>query len=92
MNSDATDSRIVGDPNGRGEAYVLGIDGDPADIVQEILNNPEDFYVNIHNPELPAGAVRGPLVSTVDHSHRTDCAREDAVQTNGAVGCQAPGG
>ena len=25
----ATDNRIVGDPNGRGEFYVFGIDGDP---------------------------------------------------------------
>ncbi len=139
VKTDATDSSIVGDPNGRGEAYVFGIDGDPTtlcyiievdkiqlagtatapggatgmaahihrgargtngpvvanlagpfdgnaadclteleagkfpgdpvDIVQEILNNPEDFYVNIHNPEFPGGAVRGQLVSTTDHSH-----------------------
>ena len=115
---------IVGDPNGRGEAYVFGIDGDPdtlcyvvlvdkvqlvpvprmmahihegtvgvngpvvanlagpedgnaADcltegeagkfptnedgIVQRILNNPASFYVNVHNPEYPGGAVRGQL-------------------------------
>lgn len=30
-------------------------------IVQRILNNPEDFYVNVHNPEYPKGAVRGQL-------------------------------
>lgn len=115
---------IAGDPNGRGEAYVFGIDGDaetlcyvlvvdkvqlvpvpqmmahihegragtngpvvaalagPEDgsaadclseyeggkfptgergIVQRILNNPSDFYINVHNPEYPAGAIRGQL-------------------------------
>jgi hypothetical protein len=115
---------IAGDPNGRGEAYVFGIDGDaetlcyvltvdkvqrvpvpqmmahihegpagtngpvvaalagPEDgtaadclseyeggkfptgergIVQRILNNPSNFYVNVHNPEYPGGAIRGQL-------------------------------
>lgn len=32
-----------------------------AGIVQRILNNPEDFYVNVHNPQYPDGAVRGQL-------------------------------
>lgn len=114
-----------GDGNGRGEAYVFGIDGDPktlcyvvevediqtvpvkegmaahihearkgmngspvavlagpedgdaadcltegekgkfptgeAGIVQRILANPDDFYINVHNPEHPAGAIRGQL-------------------------------
>ena len=30
-------------------------------IVQRILNNPENFYVNVHNPQYPDGAVRGQL-------------------------------
>ena len=114
----AENNRIVGDPNGKGEAYVFGIDGDattlcyvltvdkiapaeaahihegakgengpvvvnlaaPADgnaadcltegeagkgltpgKVLEILENPEDYYVNVHNPEFPGGALRGQL-------------------------------
>ncbi len=120
---------IAGDPNGRGEAYVFGIDGDldtlcyvvlvdkvqlvpvpammahihegmvgvngpivanlagPEDgnaadcltegeagkfptnedgIVQRILNNPTGFYVNVHNPEYPGGAVRGQLNRVAD--------------------------
>ena len=114
----AGDRGLVGDPNGRGEAYVFGIDGDPTTLcyvltvsklsgataahihegaagengpvvvnlaapadgnaadcltegeagkfvgdqtVAEILANPEDYYVNVHNPEFPGGAVRGQL-------------------------------
>lgn len=133
--SEVSDSRrISGDPNGRGEAYVFGIDGDDATlcyvllvdkiqlvpvgpvgegmaahihrggpdengpvvaalagpedgnaadcisenepgkfpngfagIVQEILNNPGDYYINVHNVEFPPGAVRGQLANTLDH-------------------------
>ena len=113
----------VGDPNGRGEAYVFGIDGDPTTLcyvltvekiapataahihegargengpvvvnlaapadgnaadcltqgevgpgttpkfptgetVAEILANPQNYYVNVHNAEFPSGAIRGQL-------------------------------
>lgn len=127
----ATSSALVGDPDGRGEVYVFGIDNDPltlcylivgvrkiaeldqapgggraahiheapagtngsivanlawpqngqagdcltegeagkfptgeAGIVQRILNNPQSFYVNVHNSVYPAGALRGQLSST----------------------------
>lgn len=136
VRANATDHRIVGDPDASGEAYVYGIDGDsttlcyllvdieklaetdlapgggraahihegargtngpvvanlawpqggqaadcltegeilpngnpafpgqnPAGIVQRILTNPADFYINIHNTEYPGGAVRGQLGS-----------------------------
>jgi len=115
--------RLVGDPNGRGEAYVFGIDGDAttlcyvinvdkisglrrplgesraahihegaagtngpvvvalafpqggesadcisedeadldAGTVRDILQNPADYYVNVHNNVYPGGAVRGQL-------------------------------
>ncbi|MGI8901837.1 MAG: CHRD domain-containing protein [Nocardioides sp.] len=118
-----TTNRIVGDPNGRGEAYVFAIDGDPTTLcyvltvdkiatatgahihrgpagsngpivvnlappadgnaadcltqgeilpngnpafaagqtVAEILANPDNFYVNVHNAEYPTGAIRGQL-------------------------------
>lgn len=32
-------------------------------LVQRILNNPENFYVNVHNPQYPAGVIRGQLQS-----------------------------
>lgn len=123
----AEDRRIVGDPNGKGEAYVFGIDGDDATLcyvltvegiaeldlapgngraahihegpagangpvvanlawpedgdaadclteeepgkglepgqVAEILENPENYYVNVHNTEFPGGAIRGQLAA-----------------------------
>jgi len=125
-NKVSTDGKTgVGDPNGRGEAYVFGIDGDASTLcylidvdkitglqrpaggpraahihegaagtngpvvvslafpqggqsadcvseseaaftpggatVAEILANPADYYVNVHNGRYPAGAVRGQL-------------------------------
>ncbi len=115
-----TSNRLAGDPNGRGEAYVFGIDGDPTTLcyvltvdkigtavaahihegaegtngpvvanlaapadgnaadcltegetgkfvgdqtVAEILANPGDYYVNVHNAEYPGGAIRGQLTA-----------------------------
>ncbi|GCL62452.1 CHRD domain-containing protein [Pseudaquabacterium pictum] len=130
-------SAIVGDPNGRGEVYVFGIDankytlcynlqvkrigeldlapqpgvrmahihagkrgqngpvvanlawpqgGQSADcldginqrarfaadvpsveaLIADILANPENYYVNVHNSQYPAGAVRGQLAVAAD--------------------------
>ena len=119
----ASNRGIVGDPNGRGEVYVFGVDGDPTTLcyvllvskiepataahiheaergangpvvvnlaapadgnaadcltegeilpngnpafptgvtVAEILEFPEDYYVNVHNGRYPGGAIRGQL-------------------------------
>ena len=114
----ATSMRIVGDPNGRGEVYVFGIDGDPrtlcyvllvdkiapataahiheaaagsngsvvanlaapgdgdaadcltegeagkfptGETVADILANPANYYVNVHNADYPGGALRDQL-------------------------------
>lgn len=32
-----------------------------ADIVMELLADPASFYVNVHNPDFPGGAIRGQL-------------------------------
>lgn len=37
-----------------------------AGIVQRILNNPAEFYINVHNPQFPDGAIRGQLAG---HHH-----------------------
>lgn len=40
-----------------------------AGIVMRILENPADFYINVHNPEHPNGAIRGQLMGS-DHKHK----------------------
>lgn len=128
VSADSSNKRIAGDPNGRGEAYVFGIDNDPFTLcyvltvakiqlvpvgsgiaahihkgkpgengpvvavlagpedgnaadcltegeagkfptgisVSEILAQPQDYYINVHNPEYPAGAIRGQLFYQAD--------------------------
>jgi hypothetical protein len=38
------------------------VDADPS-TVQNILSNPSGYYLNVHNADFPAGAVRGQLAS-----------------------------
>ncbi len=135
VSTGATNSAMVGDPKGRAQAYVFGVDNKPdtlcylivdvkqideikmapgngraahihegargtngpvianlawpqdgqasdclfegqdgkfptkeAGIVQRILKNPANFYVNVHNSVHPAGAIRGQL-SENEHKH-----------------------
>jgi len=38
-------------------------------LLQDILDNPENYYVNLHNPRYPSGAIRGQLTSDESHHH-----------------------
>lgn len=35
--------------------------GAAADVIQEVVDNPGDFYLNIHTTAFPKGAIRGQL-------------------------------
>jgi hypothetical protein len=57
----ATDMRIVGDPNGRGEVYVFGIDGDPTTLCYVLLVDKIAPATAAHIHEAAAG-TNGPVV------------------------------
>jgi hypothetical protein len=37
------------------------IDGVDADLIKDIRQHPENYYVNVHNADFPPGALRGQL-------------------------------
>jgi hypothetical protein len=45
--------------DGRSSGCVANVD---PELVRNLLRNPRDYYVNVHNAEYPAGAVRGQLM------------------------------
>ena len=46
---------------GTSSGCAQGVD---AALITEIMQNPSGFYVNVHNPEFQAGAIRGQLTGT----------------------------
>jgi len=48
-------------PTPNGDGYAKGCVSADSNEVMDILENPDHYYVNIHNSEYPNGAVRGQL-------------------------------
>ena len=68
----ATGAHIHEAPFGEAGPVIVGLkaptDGSSSDCVEvgralakDLLKNPADYYVNVHNKEYPAGALRGQL-------------------------------
>jgi hypothetical protein len=45
-------------PNG----FSMGSASVAPDLIAELIANPANFYVNVHNTQFPGGAIRGPLM------------------------------
>ena len=43
------------------DGFSSGCEQVGRDLAKEILKNPADYYVNVHNAEFPGGALRGQL-------------------------------
>jgi hypothetical protein len=91
--SGATDNRIVGDPRGRGEAYVFGIDGDSSTLCYVILvdgiGELEQAPGNGRQAHIHRGdrGENGPVVVNLawpQDGRAADCISEDRILPNGA--------
>jgi hypothetical protein len=79
--ADATNSRRVGDPNGRGEVYVFGIDGDPTTLcyVLTVQGIEPATAAHIHTGE---AGENGPVVANLAapaDGNAADCLTEGEV-------------
>jgi hypothetical protein len=61
-----TETRVGAAP-ANSPVFVRDAQGVPLATAQEILANPDAFYVNVHNADYPSGAIRGQIES---HSHQ----------------------
>lgn len=77
----ATNKRIVGDPNGSGEAYVFGIDGDPTTLCYVLTVGGIETATAAHIHEGAAGS-NGPVVANLaapGDGDAADCLTEGEV-------------
>lgn len=73
--------RIAGDPNGRGEVYVFGIDGDPTTLCYVLLVDKIDTATAAHIHDGAAGS-NGPVVVNLaapGDGNAADCLTEGEV-------------
>ena len=81
-----TDQRIVGDPDGRGEVYVFGIDGDPTTLcyVIDVDKIAPATMAHIH---AGAAGTNGPVVVNLarpEDGDAADCLTQGEILPNGS--------
>lgn len=79
--ADASNSRRVGDPNGRGEVYVFGVDGDPTTLCYVLTVKGIEPATAAHIHEGAAGE-NGPVVANLAapaDGNAADCLTEGEV-------------
>lgn len=91
--TDATNKRMVGDPNGRGEAYVFGIDGDPTTLCYVLtVDKIAPATAARRHPRQPGGLLRQRAQRRVPRWRRPRPARRRAVAggVSAATPCRLP--
>ena len=67
------------------DGFAFGMVSPGATVVDEILANPNGFYVNVHNADFPGGAVRGQLAATETVQHFPVVARNPGAGASSFV-------
>jgi len=83
----ATSNKLAGDPNGRGELYVFGIDGDPKTLCYVLTVDKIEPATAAHVHEGAAG-TNGPVVVNLARptdGNAADCLTEGEILPSGAA-------
>lgn len=74
--------QVVPDATGFATGCTTGVD--PA-LMQDILQNPASYYVNVHNTDFPNGAIRGQLASAIRLLGTDEAPKPGDPKGNGAA-------